>query len=275
MPEMPEVQALAERLDEVLAGAPLDALRHAAVLVAEDLRAEAGRGARPHDRARDAAAGSIVVVELDGGLRVLVHLSQGGRVDVEAPPKSTKPRGAVLRIRAHDRPERAREGVRQGAQGRLVGARGRRRRSAREARPRGRRAPRPTSCSARATTPGASTRSCATNARSPGSAAATATTSCTGRSSRPTRALAKLDRRRAGTADRGDARDPRRRARGRAAATGGLPDEDRRPLHRAQPGGGALPVLRRRPAPRVLRVARGRRTAPTARPAARCSPTAA
>ena len=45
-----------------------------------------------------------MIVELDGGSAVLVHLSQGGRVDVEAPPKSTKPRGAVLRLRAHDRP---------------------------------------------------------------------------------------------------------------------------------------------------------------------------
>ncbi len=37
-------------------------------------------------------------------MRVLVHLSQGGRVDIEAPPKSTKPRGAVLRLRVRDRP---------------------------------------------------------------------------------------------------------------------------------------------------------------------------
>ena len=35
---------------------------------------------------------------------MLVHLSQGGRVDVEDPPKSTKPRGAVVRLRFEDRP---------------------------------------------------------------------------------------------------------------------------------------------------------------------------
>ena len=34
-----------------------------------------------------------------GGPRLLVHLSQGGRVDVEDPPKTTKPRGAVVRLR--------------------------------------------------------------------------------------------------------------------------------------------------------------------------------
>ena len=48
--------------------------------------------------------GKYVVFELEDGLRVLVHLSQGGRVDVEAPPKRTKPRGAVVRIRVKDRP---------------------------------------------------------------------------------------------------------------------------------------------------------------------------
>ena len=48
--------------------------------------------------------GKFVVLDMDGGYRLLFHLSQGGRVDVESPPKSTKPRGCVLRIRAEDRP---------------------------------------------------------------------------------------------------------------------------------------------------------------------------
>jgi formamidopyrimidine-DNA glycosylase len=33
-----------------------------------------------------------------------VHLSQSGRIDVEDPPKSTKPRGAVVRFRFDERP---------------------------------------------------------------------------------------------------------------------------------------------------------------------------
>jgi formamidopyrimidine-DNA glycosylase len=33
-----------------------------------------------------------------------VHLSQGGRIDVESPPKTTKPRGAVVRLRFEERP---------------------------------------------------------------------------------------------------------------------------------------------------------------------------
>ena len=103
MPEMPEVQALAERLDEVLAGAPLEALD---LLQFSSLKTFAPKPADAlgHMIERVTRRGKYVILELDGGLRVLVHLSQGGRVDVEAPPKSTKPRGAVLRIRAHDRP---------------------------------------------------------------------------------------------------------------------------------------------------------------------------
>jgi formamidopyrimidine-DNA glycosylase len=103
MPEMPEVQALAERLDEVLAGAPLEALD---LLQFSSLKTFAPKPAEAlgHTIEHVTRRGKYVILELDGGLRVLVHLSQGGRVDVEAPPKSTKPRGAVLRIRAHDRP---------------------------------------------------------------------------------------------------------------------------------------------------------------------------
>jgi formamidopyrimidine-DNA glycosylase len=103
MPEMPEVQALAERLDEVLSGAALDALD---MLQFSSLKTFAPKPAEALGRTIEGVGrrGKYVVIELDGGLRVLFHLSQGGRVDVEAPPKSTKPRGAVLRIRAHDRP---------------------------------------------------------------------------------------------------------------------------------------------------------------------------
>jgi len=103
MPEMPEVQALAERLDEVLAGAPLDALD---MLQFSSLKTFAPKPAEALGRRIEGVGrrGKYLVFELDGGLRVLVHLSQGGRVDIEAPPKSTKPRGAVLRVRVHDRP---------------------------------------------------------------------------------------------------------------------------------------------------------------------------
>ena len=100
---MPEVQALAERLDEVLQGAVLEKLD---LMQFSSLKTFAPRPdeALGSTIERVGRRGKYVVIELDGGLRVLVHLSQGGRVDVESPPKMTKPRGSVLRIRAADRP---------------------------------------------------------------------------------------------------------------------------------------------------------------------------
>ena len=102
MPEMPEVQGLAERLHAVLAGAELRALDQ---LQFSSLKTYAPRPAELIGRAieRVGRRGKFVVMEL-GGPRLLFHLSQGGRVDVEDPPKSTKPRGSVLRIRCAGRP---------------------------------------------------------------------------------------------------------------------------------------------------------------------------
>jgi formamidopyrimidine-DNA glycosylase len=47
--------------------------------------------------------GKYLVFEF-AGLRLLVHLSQGGRIDVEDPPKKTRPRGAVVRLAFDGRP---------------------------------------------------------------------------------------------------------------------------------------------------------------------------
>lgn len=103
MPEMPQMQALAERIDEVVTGGVLEAMDQ---LQFSSLKTFAPRPAEAIGRRIDRVSrrGKYLVVELDGGLRVLVHLSQGGRVDVEAPPKRTKPRGAVVRFRVTDRP---------------------------------------------------------------------------------------------------------------------------------------------------------------------------
>lgn len=91
------MQALAERLDAVVAGAELRApqpLQFSALktfsptpesLVGQVVRTVGRRG-------------KFLVMTLDEG-RVLVHLSQGGRVDVEDPPKATRPKGAVVRFR--------------------------------------------------------------------------------------------------------------------------------------------------------------------------------
>jgi len=42
--------------------------------------------------------GKYLVAELDRA-RLLVHLSQAGRLDIESPPKRTRPKGAVVRLR--------------------------------------------------------------------------------------------------------------------------------------------------------------------------------
>jgi formamidopyrimidine-DNA glycosylase len=103
MPELPEIRALAERLHEVAAGGTV---RGADVLQFSSLKTVTPRASDLSGAVveRVSSLGKYIVVELDDGRRVLVHLSQGGRVDVEAPPKATKPRGAVVRFRIEDRP---------------------------------------------------------------------------------------------------------------------------------------------------------------------------
>jgi len=102
MPELPEVQALTERLSERLAGAELAA--------ATPLQFSALKTFDPPPEAlvgdaleRVGRRGKYLVFEFPAH-RLLVHLSQGGRVDVEDPPKRTKPKGAVVRFEFTGRP---------------------------------------------------------------------------------------------------------------------------------------------------------------------------
>jgi formamidopyrimidine-DNA glycosylase len=102
MPELPEMQALAERLDELLAGAPLvgvDPIQFSG-LKTYDPPPESLIGRTLEEVGR---RGKYLVLEL-GGPRVLIHLSQGGRIVVEDPPKATRPKGAVVRLRLQGRP---------------------------------------------------------------------------------------------------------------------------------------------------------------------------
>lgn len=102
MPELPEVQALAERLDAFLARATFEA---ADLLQFSSLKTVAPRAAELAGRTLEGVGrrGKFLTFEL-GGPRMLVHLSQGGRVDVEDPPRATRPRGAVVRLRFAGRP---------------------------------------------------------------------------------------------------------------------------------------------------------------------------
>ena len=102
MPELPEVQALAERLDAAVTGATFagaDPLQFSSLKTVTP-RAEELAGTTIE---RVARRGKFVVIEL-AGPRLVFHLSQGGRVDVEDPPKSTRPRGCVVRFRFEGRP---------------------------------------------------------------------------------------------------------------------------------------------------------------------------
>jgi formamidopyrimidine-DNA glycosylase len=97
VPEMPQMQALSERLTEKIAGAVVEGfeplgfsgLKTVAPPPESLVGAEvAGVGRR----------GKYLVFEL-GGPRMLVHLSQAGRLDIEEPPKRTRPKGSVVRLR--------------------------------------------------------------------------------------------------------------------------------------------------------------------------------
>jgi formamidopyrimidine-DNA glycosylase len=103
VPELPEVRAMAERLHEVVAGAAFD---RADVLQFSSLKTYAPRPDELHGAVLRSVTslGKYTVMTFEDGRRLVIHTSQGGRVDVEAPPKSTKPRGSVVRLRFADRP---------------------------------------------------------------------------------------------------------------------------------------------------------------------------
>lgn len=97
MPELPEMQALAERLAMLLGDArptEVTAIGFSALKTVSPKPDELlGRPVRAVSQ-----RGKYVVIAFDGGLRLLVHLGQAGRLDVEQPPKATRPRGAVVRV---------------------------------------------------------------------------------------------------------------------------------------------------------------------------------
>ena len=97
MPELPEIQALAERLDATLAGRRVLSITPLgfAGLKTVSPRPDELVGALISGVER---RGKYLVVRLDSGERLVVHLGQAGRVDLEDPPKLTRPRGAVFRL---------------------------------------------------------------------------------------------------------------------------------------------------------------------------------
>ncbi len=96
------MQALSERLHEVYAGARVtrvDVLQFSALKTVTP----SPRDLHGKEVLRVGRRGKYLVFDLPS-VRLLVHLSQGGRVDIEDPPKSTKPKGALVRVRFDGRP---------------------------------------------------------------------------------------------------------------------------------------------------------------------------
>jgi formamidopyrimidine-DNA glycosylase len=101
MPEMPQMQALSERLDAWLEGAQLTGYEPLGFTglktFAPAPETVIGTAVRNVGR-----RGKYVIIEFENDIRLLLHLSQAGRLDLESPPKKTKPKGSVVRLRFDD-----------------------------------------------------------------------------------------------------------------------------------------------------------------------------
>lgn len=96
MPELPEMQALAERIADALVGQVFTGYRLMAFSALKTFEPppESIQGLPLQCVSR---RGKFLIFDFDSS-RMLVHLSQGGRVDLEEPPKSTKPKFGVVRL---------------------------------------------------------------------------------------------------------------------------------------------------------------------------------
>jgi formamidopyrimidine-DNA glycosylase len=110
---MPEMQALSERLHEVLTGTTLC---RANLLGFSSLKTYAPTPESLYHQTLISVSrrAKYLVWEFENGCRIVLHLSQAGRLDIEYPPKKTKPRGAAVRFefaRDEEGPESANIGV--------------------------------------------------------------------------------------------------------------------------------------------------------------------
>ena len=96
------MQALAERLQDAVGGA---AFEGAVALQFSALKtyAPAPESLAGRPLANVGRRGKYAILDFDGP-RIMFHLSQGGRVDVEQPPKATRPKFGIVRFRFADHP---------------------------------------------------------------------------------------------------------------------------------------------------------------------------
>jgi formamidopyrimidine-DNA glycosylase len=91
------MQALSERLDAFVAGR---ALEKAQLLGFSSLKTFSPPVEQLYGHTLESITrrAKYLVWTFAGGIRIVLHLSQAGRVDAEDPPKTTKPRGSVARF---------------------------------------------------------------------------------------------------------------------------------------------------------------------------------
>jgi formamidopyrimidine-DNA glycosylase len=103
VPELPQMQALAERLGEALTGKVLEGVEplgfSALKTVVPAPESLVGRAVE-----RVGRRAKYVILHFGDAGRILIHLSQAGRLDLEDPPKHTRAKGSVVRLRFADGP---------------------------------------------------------------------------------------------------------------------------------------------------------------------------
>lgn len=103
MPELPTVQALAERIGALLDGSLFTGYE---VIAFTGLKT----AAPPPDTlvgcalAGTGRRGKYLLLDFGAAGRIAIHLSQAGRITFEDPPKRTRPKGGVARFTFADRP---------------------------------------------------------------------------------------------------------------------------------------------------------------------------
>jgi formamidopyrimidine-DNA glycosylase len=94
---MPEMQALSERLDTLLAGSTLLRIELLGVSSLKTYE-PAHESLQGHQLVSVGRRAKYLVWEFDDARRMVLHLSQAGRLDIERPPKTTRPRGSAVRF---------------------------------------------------------------------------------------------------------------------------------------------------------------------------------
>jgi formamidopyrimidine-DNA glycosylase len=103
MPELPQMQALAERLRDALTEKVLEGVEPLGFSALKTVM-PAPESLVGHALERVDRRAKYVILDFGAAGRILLHLSQAGRLDLEDPPKKTRAKGSVVRLRFADGP---------------------------------------------------------------------------------------------------------------------------------------------------------------------------